>query len=88
MSLLTEFFRAAAPRPDAPAVVEDDRSVPFRQLAQLVERIGAGLRQAGVTPGERVAIHLGNRVELVALYYACLGAGAVIVPLHRRLVAG
>ncbi|AVS60482.1 long-chain fatty acid--CoA ligase [Paracidovorax avenae] len=88
MSLSTELFAVATQHPDATAVVEDDRCVSYGQLAQQVERVAAGLRQSGVQPGDRIAIHLGNRIELVALYYACLGIGAVIVPLHQRLVAG
>ncbi len=88
MSLLTGFLDVAAQRPDALAVVEDERRVPYRELALLVGQVAAGLRRSGVEPGDRIAIHLGNRLELVALYYACLGVGAVIVPLHQRLVSG
>ncbi|MCC4597090.1 acyl--CoA ligase [Xanthomonas campestris pv. phormiicola] len=88
MSLLAEFHSVAIQHADAPAVLEDERAVSYAELAQCIERMACGLQRAGVRQGERIAIHLGNCVELVTLYYACLRIGAVIVPLHRRLVAG
>ncbi|KPW22281.1 Coronafacic acid synthetase, ligase component [Pseudomonas cannabina pv. alisalensis] len=88
MSLISEFRSVVAQQPDTTAVVEDQRAVSFTELAQLADKVSAGLLQAGLQPGDRVAIHLGNRLELVALYYACLEIGAVTVPINRRLVTG
>lgn len=88
MSLLTEFFNLAKRHPDTPAVLVEGRTTSYGELARLTDQLAAGLQRSGVGQGERIALHLGNRLELVALYYACLRVGAVIVPLHRRLVAG
>jgi len=87
MSLFSEFRSIVAQQPDTTAVVEDQRAISFRELAQLADKVAAGLLQAGLQPGDRLAIHLGNRLELVALYYACLDIGAVMVPINRRLIA-
>lgn len=87
MSLFSEFCRTVAQQPDATAVVEDQRAISFRELAILADKVAAGLLHAGLQPGDRVAIHLGNRLELVALYYACLDIGAVMVPMNQRLIA-
>jgi len=39
----------------------------------------------GVGPGERVAVLMGNRVESVAIFFACIRLRAVFVPLNWRL---
>ncbi|MBB5865952.1 class I adenylate-forming enzyme family protein [Xanthomonas sp. 3058] len=87
MSLFPEFCSIVAQQPNTTAVVEDQRAISFRELAQLADKVAAGLLQAGLQPGDRLAIHLGNRLELVALYYACLDIGVVMVPINRRLIA-
>ncbi|KTS76470.1 coronafacic acid synthetase [Pseudomonas oryzihabitans] len=87
MSLFSDFCSVVAQQPDTTAVVEDQRAISFRELAQLADKVAAGLLHAGLQPGDRLAIHLGNRLELVALYYACLDIGAVMVPINQRLIA-
>jgi long-chain acyl-CoA synthetase len=44
------------------------------------------LRQ-GLRPGDRIALHLRNGIELAACYYACFAAGFVAVPINNRLGA-
>jgi AMP-binding enzyme len=44
-------------------------------------------RTVGLTPGERVVAHLGNRTEAVAILTACLAAGAIFVPLNPAYTA-
>jgi acyl-CoA synthetase (AMP-forming)/AMP-acid ligase II len=69
--------------PQRPAVVED-RSISYGELDRLVGRIGAGLAELGVTPGDRVALFLGNCWEFLASVLACNRIGAIIVPIGTR----
>jgi len=56
-----------------------------RSLLELAQRVGDGLQNLGVSEGDRVAVMLGNRVELVATWLACLRIGAIFVPLNTGM---
>ncbi|MCL2893047.1 class I adenylate-forming enzyme family protein [Brenneria tiliae] len=88
MSIFSDFKQIALRRPDAPAVVMPDGGVAYSTLLNLAEQIAGGLLRAGLRAGDRVAIHIGNRPELISVYYACLSIGAVFVPISLRLSGG
>lgn len=88
MSIYSDFQRVALRQPDAPALVTLDDAVSYGTVLALADRITGGLLKAGLRTGDRVAVHLTNRYELVSVYYACLRTGAVIVPLSHKLSAG
>ena len=56
----------------------------FRALSA---RLAHALRQAGVTPGDRVAVQVDKSPEALALYVACVRAGAVYLPLNTAYTA-
>jgi long-chain acyl-CoA synthetase len=70
---------------DAIALVDESRSVTFRELRDRAGRVAAALRERGVDKGDRVAILLGNRTEYVEIYMGVAAAGAVVMPLNARL---
>ena len=74
-----------ADRGDNPAIiaVRDGRTEQwsYRQLADTIWRIAAGLRQAGLLAGEPVAIFGPNAPEWIALALALNTAGALVVPI-------
>ncbi len=51
-------------------------------LGERIRRVATGLMEAGVEPGDRVAILMENRPEWAVLDYAILSIGAVTVPLY------
>ena len=55
------------------------RSISWALLDQRVRDLAAGLAQAGVRPGHRVALLVPPGADLTAAVYACWRAGAVIV---------
>ena len=69
--------------PDRPAIVED-RTISFGQLDELAGTIGARLAALGVARGDRVALYLGNCWEFLAVLFACVRLGAVVVPIGTR----
>ncbi|MET7575368.1 type I polyketide synthase [Streptomyces sp. NPDC005492] len=67
---------------DRTAYRDDRRAVTYGELEQRTARLAGHLIRLGVRRGDRVAIHLGNRVELVEIWLGVLRAGAIGVPLN------
>jgi long-chain acyl-CoA synthetase len=87
MSSLPDLLLAhARERPDAPAIREKRRGrwheLTWGEYAERVARIAGGLRELGVQPGDRVAIHAENRPEWVLGDLAIQGIGAVSVGVY------
>ncbi|MEU6389596.1 AMP-binding protein [Streptomyces sp. NPDC046939] len=53
----------------------------YAELARLTDRFAGALLDLGVRRGDAVAVQLPNRWELVALMFATIRVGAVIVPI-------
>ncbi|WP_433697150.1 class I adenylate-forming enzyme family protein [Nocardiopsis sp. CA-288880] len=75
---------AAALRPRAPAVRDDDGVWDYAQLRERSLRAASWLRLRGVSAGDRVVVRLPNARPLVALLYAASRVGAVLVPVPLR----
>jgi 2,3-dihydroxybenzoate-AMP ligase len=78
---------AADATPDAIAVVDGDRRVTYRELAERADAAASRLATLGLRPDDRIVVQLPNTVEFVILTYACLRLGAIPVmalPGHRR----
>ncbi len=73
---------SACDLPEQVALRFDDRAWSYAELDREAGRLAAGLRRLGLTPGERVCLHLGNRPEFVLAYYACLKLGVTPVALN------
>ena len=72
--------------PDSPAVIHHNhRAASYQKLLSLVNAIAAGLIEQGLRCGDRILLHSGNRIELIASYYACLATGAIFVPISPQL---
>lgn len=74
--------RHALERPAAPALVHTGAVVSWKALAERVERFAAGLRAAGVSAGDVVAVQLPNIPEFVVAYLAVCRLGAVMSTIH------
>ncbi|MEV4860045.1 type I polyketide synthase [Streptomyces ossamyceticus] len=82
---LPELLKAHAERsPTRVAFADDARAVTYAELERRTGRLAAHLARTGLERGERVAICLGNRVEMVEAVLAAVRAGAVGVPLNPR----
>src|SRR5690606_13701497 len=68
---------------DAPfLVLPDGSSISHAGFAELVGKVASVLRQEGVRPGDRVAAQAPKTPETLALYFGCVQAGAVFLPLN------
>jgi long-chain acyl-CoA synthetase len=68
-------------------VLDEDVSIPYRELRKLLAALAAGLVALGLDKGDRVALLSENRPEWGLAYAAVLSAGGVVVPLDPQLSA-
>jgi acyl-CoA synthetase (AMP-forming)/AMP-acid ligase II len=80
--LLDETARRVA---DKTALVDGDQTWTYAAFDAMTWRAAGGLVAAGVRHGDRVALHMLNRIELAVLYFACARVGAIAVPVNTRL---
>ncbi|MDX6603521.1 MAG: fatty-acyl-CoA synthase, partial [Solirubrobacterales bacterium] len=73
--------------PDRTAVVCGGERTTYAELDARAARVAGALRDAGIQPGDRVAVALKNRVEFLELLFGVARAGAIFVPLNFRLAA-
>lgn len=74
--------RAASRFPEAPAIINSQRTVVWGELERLVRAFAGGLRARGIGAGDRVAIVTHNIPEFAIAYFGTLRAGAVAVPIN------
>jgi long-chain acyl-CoA synthetase len=85
-SVVTLLRSTVDDRPGQEAIVElDGPRVSYRRLWDAAARVSGGLREAGVTRGDRVAIRYGNGLDWVLGFFGTLMAGGVAVPVNTRL---
>lgn len=71
----------------APALTDEHGTTSWSGLGDRVDRWAQVLRGAGLAPGDRVALVLGNRAETYAVVLGCLHAGLTVVPVNWHLTA-
>ncbi len=81
---LPEVFAAAVRHGgDAVALVDGERTRTWQAWRAEVDALARGLQEAGVVPGDVVALHLPNCWEYVTLHLAAASVGAVTLPVHQ-----
>jgi D-alanine--poly(phosphoribitol) ligase subunit 1 len=71
----------ARARPDAPAVIESDRSHSYADLWDDASHLAGALREAGVERGDQVAIWATRTAPVVAAAVAAMSLGAAYLPI-------
>jgi acetyl-CoA synthetase len=79
------FDALAVEQPEVAAltIVEEDgevNSLTYAQMAERSRQVAGWLTKAGLQPGDRVLIVLGNTVPLWEIMLGCIRAGAVMIP--------
>jgi long-chain acyl-CoA synthetase len=87
LTLAAILAESAQRYPERDAVVIGPQRISYRQLWDETRRYAAVLREAGVGPGDRVALLMPNVPDFPRVYYAILSLGGVVVPVHALLVA-
>jgi amino acid adenylation domain-containing protein len=76
-----EFQEQARLQPDAPAIVEAERTLTYRELDHRSEQLANHLYDEGVRTGKPVALCMDRSVEMIIGMLAILKAGGTYVPL-------
>ncbi|WP_162595310.1 class I adenylate-forming enzyme family protein [Variovorax sp. PBL-E5] len=71
--------------PDRLAVADHRLRLCWSELDRQASRLAYLMRARGLAPGDRLAIYLPNRVEVVVALLACLKSGVIATPLNWRL---
>jgi O-succinylbenzoic acid--CoA ligase len=77
--------RAAALRPDRPAVEAPDGARTYAELLARARAVAGALDERGVRSGDRVAIGLPPGIAFAETLHGCLLLGAVAMPVDSRL---
>src|SRR4051812_15824178 len=87
MNLVHLLLRSARSQPERPALAVGKRAVlSYEDLASRVVKLSAGLKkQFQLSPGDRVALAMGNCPEYYEVLFACWHAGLVAVPMNAKL---
>lgn len=71
-------------RPDHPALIEEGRTLTYRQLDPLVRRTASHLRNQGVVPGDIIGLSLNDGIDYIVAMLGLARVGAVMLPLDWR----
>jgi fatty-acyl-CoA synthase len=74
--------------PDEPAIVVGEARVDYGELDGWLDRVAARYVDLGVAAGDRVGVIGSNSLEWCVAALGAIRAGAILVPLNARLVAG
>ena len=77
--------QAAAAAPESAALTYKQQTVSYGELWDAVRAAAVQLQELGLQRGDRVAIYLEKRIELVVGVFATSAAGGVFVPIHHVL---
>ena len=72
---------------EKPALCCDSEKLTYAEFAARAEALAQSWLAQGLAPGDRIALHLRNGLELATCYYACFAVGFVAVPINTRLRA-
>ena len=85
MLIWNQLKARAAAQPDKRALACGELTLTYAQFAAQVERVAHAWLRQGLQPGDRIALHMRNGIELATCYYACFAGGFVAVPVNTRL---
>lgn len=71
--------------PEEPALVGRHGSLTFAELDAAADRVAGALEAWGIGPGDRVAVSMGNHLELVVAFLGVARLGAIWVGVNKAL---
>jgi len=78
------FLQSVERSPNTLALVDGDIRLTYAQWHDIILKATGGLRELGLTRGDRLLVVLQNRWEMATLHWACQFAGIVMTPLNWR----
>ena len=75
-------------RQDKTAVIDEQGRYTYAELAKLVNQAANALKDLGIRKTERVAMAMVDTIEFPAIFWGCIKAGIVPIPLNTLLSSG
>jgi len=72
--------QVAAGKGDRPAVLFEDKKLPYKALLGMVNRVGSSLKALGIDEGDRVALRAPNIPPALVVNFAVLKIGGIFLP--------
>jgi 2-furoate---CoA ligase len=88
LDLGLSFLGSVARDPNAPALVDGELRLTYRQWYRRISALVEGLDALGLGPGDHIVTVLQNRWEAATLHWACQFAGVIVTPVNWRSTAG
>ena len=85
LTLIDLFDRQVARTPDNIAVIFQDKTLSYSQLATYARQLGNCLRTQGIGPDQLVGVTMERSLEMVIALYGILYSGAAYVPIDPDL---
>ncbi len=82
MNLLQLFDLSLIARRDAVGLEWNGKSYTFGEIEERSNRTANALEARGFRKGDRLCVHLSNRIELIDLFLACVKLGVIFVPIN------
>jgi len=82
VNLLHLFDLSLIARGDDIALEWDGAEYTFADVERRSNRVAHALRARGFVKGDRLCVYLGNRIELIDIYLACVKLGVIFVPIN------
>jgi malonyl-CoA/methylmalonyl-CoA synthetase len=82
VNLLHLFDLSLIARADEIALEWEGAEFTFGDIERRSNRVAHALRARGLTKGDRLCVYLGNRIELIDIYLACVKLGVIFVPIN------
>jgi long-chain acyl-CoA synthetase len=85
LNLVSVLEHSAEETPEKTAIVFGESKFSYHQVNALANQIANGLKNAGIVPGDKVALSCPNLPYFPFVYYGILKTGAVVVPVNVLL---
>jgi long-chain acyl-CoA synthetase len=85
--LALRLHAAASELPRKIAIASGAERLSYHALDTEARRLADKLMSVGIVPGDRVALHMHNGIDLAVSYFGCFYAGAIAVPVNTRMKA-
>jgi len=82
VNLLHLFDLSLVLRRDEVALEWQGGEFTFGEIERRSNRVAHALRARGLAKGDRLCVYLGNRIELIGIYLACVKLGVIFVPIN------
>jgi 2-furoate---CoA ligase len=87
LDLGTSFLASIARDPDAPAIIDGDVRLSYRDWYGRISALVASFDELGLHPGDHLVTVLANNWQAATIHWACQFAGIIITPLNWRSTA-